>query len=128
MKKQILIVDDDQIITTLLNFILNPEYKVISKSNGIEAFRWLEEGNFPDLVISDLMMPYLDGSSFVKNLKNSGFYRNTPVVVLSGAEHLNTLMEQMPFKVDGYFKKPFNPTELKTLIANILNHPTNAAG
>lgn len=127
MKKQILVVDDDQIITTLLNFILADDYQVVSKPNGVEAFRWLEEGNFPDLVISDMMMPYLDGSSFVRNLKTSGFYRDTPVVVLSGADNLEELVTAMPFQVEGYFKKPFNPTDLKTMIARILNEKTHAA-
>jgi two-component system, chemotaxis family, chemotaxis protein CheY len=120
-KKQILIVDDDVIISRLLTIIFTENYNVVAKPNGIEAFRWLEEGNYPDLVISDMMMPYLDGSSFVKNLKNSGFYRDTPVVVLSGAENLNELIDEMPFKVEGYFKKPFNPAALKASISNILN-------
>ncbi len=121
MKKQILVVDDDLVILKLLNLILTDNYDVVSKSNGIEAFKWLEEGNFPDLVISDMMMPYLDGSSFVRNLKNSGFYRDTPIIVLSGAENLDELVGMMPFKVYGYFKKPFNPAALKTAISNILN-------
>lgn len=121
MKKQILIVDDDLIISKLLNIIFGSDYNVVIQPNGIEAFRWLEEGNFPDLVISDMMMPYLDGSSFVRNLKNSGFYRDTPVIVLSGAENLDDLVKEMPFTVDGYFKKPFNPSVLKASIVEILN-------
>jgi len=119
MKKQILVVDDDLVISRLLTFILAENYNIVTKNNGMEAFRWLEEGNFPDLVISDMMMPYLDGSSFVKNLKNSGFYRDTPVIVLSGVENLEEIVNQMPFKVDGYFKKPFNPGALKALISEI---------
>lgn len=128
MKKQILIVEDDLIISRLLIFILSEQYEVVAKPNGIEAFRWLEDGNFPDLVISDMMMPYLDGSSFVKNLKNSGFYRTTPVILLSGIENLDEVVSQMPFKVDDHFKKPFNPGKLKESIARILtNIDTHAA-
>jgi len=119
-KDQILIVDDDVIILKLLNFILSEEYTVITKSNGIDAFSWLEEGNYPALVISDLLMPYLDGSSFVKNLKISGYYRDTPVIVLSGLENLNEVVTQMPFRVEGHFHKPFNPDVLKKAIASIL--------
>lgn len=126
-KKQVLIVDDDLVISRLLTIIFTAEYNVVSKPNGIEAFRWLEEGNYPDLVISDMMMPYLDGSSFVKNLKNSGFYRDTPVVVLSGAENLDELVGEMPFTVEGYFKKPFNPAALKAFIAQILNETESNA-
>jgi len=121
MKDLILIVDDDPVISKLLWFILSKKYEVISKSNGIDAFRWLEEGNFPTLVISDMMMPYLDGSNFVKNLKISGFYRDTPVIVLSGSDNLEDMIAKMPFKVDGFMSKPFNPTELSTIIDNILS-------
>lgn len=120
-KEQILIVDDDPVMSRLLDIILSEKYATIKKMNGIDAFRWLEEGNHPSLIISDMMMPYLDGSSFVKNLKISGFYRDTPVIVLSGAENLDELIEQMPFKVDGYFPKPFNPVILKDTIATILD-------
>ncbi len=119
-KKQILVVDDDMIILKLLHFILSEEYIVVSKNNGIDAFGWLEEGNFPVLIISDLLMPYLDGTSFVKNLKISGYYRNTPVIVLSGLENLDEVVGQMPFPVDAHFRKPFNPDTLKQAISSIL--------
>lgn len=128
MKEQILIVDDDPVISKLLGIILSKRYDIVSRQNGIDAFRWLEEGNFPTLVISDLMMPYLDGSNFVKNLKISGFYRDTPVVVLSGMQNLDTEIQKMPFKVDGYLSKPFNPTQLSEIIDNILSNKDNAAG
>lgn len=124
-KKQILIVDDDLIILKLLNFILAEEYNVVSKNNGIDAFNWLEEGNFPDLIISDLLMPYLDGSSFVKNLKISGYYHDTPVIVLSGLENIDEVVGQIPFPIDGYFRKPFNPDALKSSISNILKSPAS---
>jgi two-component system chemotaxis response regulator CheY len=119
MKKQILIVDDDASILKLLNFILSKEYSVVMKTSGIDAFSWLEEGNFPDLIISDLQMPYFDGTSFIRNLKISGFYRDTPVIVLSGAEDIKEQVEKMSFAVEGYITKPFNPTSLKEVINNV---------
>jgi len=127
MKEQILIVDDDPVISKLLGIILSKKYDVVSRPNRIDAFRWLEEGNFPALVISDLMMPYLDGSNFVKNLKISGFYRDTPVMVLSGMQNLDAKIKEMPFKVDGYLSKPFNPTQLSEIIDNILSNRDHAA-
>lgn len=120
MKKQILVVDDELSILKLLNFILSKEYDLVVKQNGVDAIRWLEEGNYPALIISDLQMPYLDGGSFIRNLKISGFYRNTPVILLSGADNLETIVEQMQFRADCFFKKPFNPAELKSSIAAAL--------
>jgi len=126
MKKQILVVDDDVSILKLLNFILSKEYTVVMKTSGIEAFSWLEEGNYPELIISDLQMPYFDGTSFIRNLKISGFYRDTPVIVLSGADDIEEQVENMSFAVEGYITKPFNPASLKVAISNVfINIKTN---
>ncbi len=126
MKKQILVVDDDVSILKLLNFILSKEYTVVMKTSGIEAFSWLEEGNYPELIISDLQMPYFDGTSFIRNLKISGFYRDTPVIVLSGADDIEEQVENMSFAVEGYITKPFNPASLKAAISNVfINIKTN---
>jgi len=119
-KKEILIVDDEPSILKLLNFILSANYTLVIKTSGIEAIAWLEEGNDPDLIISDLMMPYFDGSSMIKNLKISGFYRNTPVILLSGAEDLEEKVKEMPFKIDRFLEKPFNPAILKSHITELL--------
>ena len=121
MKPQILVVDDDMSILKLLNFILSKDYDLIIKNSGLEALSWLEEGNDPTLVISDLQMPYLDGQTFVRNLKISGFYKDTPIIVLSGADNLADEVEGMPFKIDAYLQKPFNPTSLKSAITMVLN-------
>lgn len=119
-KKEILVVDDEPSILKLLNFILSANYTLVIKTSGIEAIAWLEEGNDPDLIISDLMMPYFDGSSMIKNLKISGFYRNTPVILLSGAEDLEEKVKEMPFKIDRFLEKPFNPAILKSHITELL--------
>jgi len=121
MKTQILVVDDDLSILKLLNFILSKDYDLIIKSSGIEALTWLEEGNDPTLIISDLQMPYLDGATFVRNLKISGFYKDTPIIVLSGTDNLSELVAEMPFQIDAYLQKPFNPASLKSAITKVLN-------
>jgi len=120
MRKQILVVDDELSILKLLNFILSKDYDLVIKQNGADAISWLEDGNDPALIISDLEMPYIDGESFIRNLKISGFYRDTPVILLSGADNLDTKVSRMPFQADCYFKKPFNPTELKSSISEAL--------
>lgn len=122
MKKQILVVDDELSILKLLNFILSKEYDLVIKQNGADAITWLEDGNDPALIISDLEMPYIDGGSFIRNLKISGFYRDTPVILLSGADNLENIVAQMPFQADYFFKKPFNPAELKSSITAALLH------
>ncbi|WP_285056434.1 response regulator [Pedobacter ginsengisoli] len=119
VKRQILVVDDEVSILKLLNFVLSSQYDLVIKTSGVEALTWLEEGNSPALILSDLEMPYFDGSSFIHNLKISGFYRDTPVIILSGAKNLEERVSQMPFKLDDYMPKPFNPTQLKEAISNV---------
>ncbi|TDQ12018.1 response regulator [Pedobacter metabolipauper] len=118
-KKQILIVDDEVSILKLLNFVLSNDYELIIKNSGVEALTWLEEGNSPALILSDLEMPYFDGSSFIHNLKISGFYRDTPVIILSGANNLTERVSQMSFKLDAFIPKPFNPVQLKEAILDV---------
>ena len=120
MKKQILIVDDELSILKLLNFVLSKEYDLIIKNSGVDAFNWLEEGNDPDLIISDLNMPYFNGSSFIRNLKVSGYYRDTPVILLSGADDLDKKVDEMQIKVESYMQKPFNPDQLKSKINDLI--------
>lgn len=119
-RKSILIVDDELSILKLLSFILSSEYDLVIKKSGIEAIDWLEEGNDPDLIISDLMMPYFDGGTLIRNLKISGFYRNTPVILLSGSDNLQEKVKEMSFKIDHFMEKPFNPAELKNQIAQLI--------
>lgn len=118
-KKQVLIVDDEVSILKLLNFVLSDLYELVIKTSGVEALSWLEEGNSPSLIISDLEMPYFDGSSFIYNLKISGFYRDTPVIILSGAQNLEERILRMPFQLDACIPKPFNPTQLKEAISKV---------
>ncbi|PYF76863.1 response regulator [Pedobacter nutrimenti] len=120
-RKSILVVDDELSILKLLSFILSADYELIIKKSGIEAIDWLEEGNDPDLIISDLMMPYFDGSTLIRNLKISGFYRNTPVILLSGTEDLAEKVKEMPFQIEGYMEKPFNPASLKSQISQLIH-------
>jgi len=119
MKKQLLIVDDEITILKLLNFVLSNDYDLVIKTSGVEALSWLEEGHSPALILSDLEMPYFDGSSFIYNLKISGFYRDTPVIILSGASNLSERVAQMPFQLDAFIPKPFNPAQLKEAISNV---------
>ncbi|CAN5252268.1 response regulator [soil metagenome] len=121
MKKRLLIVDDDLSILKLLSFILSKDYDIVVKNNGIDAFGWLEDGNMPALIISDLQMPYFDGQSFIKNVKISGLFRDIPIIMLSAAHDLEEQVSNMPYEVDAYMPKPFKPAALKSAINNVLN-------
>jgi len=120
-KKRILLVDDEIAILKLLEFILKKDYELVIKNNGFDALTWLDNGNMPDLIISDMEMPYFDGAEFVRSLKVSGYFRNVPVIVLSGSESLENIKTKIPYQIEALMAKPFNPSVLKDKIKIILN-------
>ena len=120
-KKKILIVDDEVSVLKLLQFILKDEYEPIIRQSGIEALSTLNNGNIPDLIISDVEMPFFSGIDFIKSLKTSGYFRNIPVIVLSGSDTPENIQAKIPYILNGILLKPFNPTYLKEVIKNLLN-------
>lgn len=120
-KKLILLVDDEITVLKLLEFILKKDYELVIHNNGLEAISWMDEGHMPDLIISDLEMPYVDGLDFVRSLKTSGYYRDVPIILLSAAYSLEDLAEKLPYSFNLLMPKPFNPSKLKESIQNLLN-------
>jgi CheY-like chemotaxis protein len=98
VKKRILLVDDEVAILKLLEFILKKDYDLVVKNNGFDALTWLDNGNMPDLIISDMEMPYFDGADFVRSLKVSGYFRDIPLIVLSGSESLENIKTKIPIQ------------------------------
>ncbi len=121
VKKRILLVDDEVAILKLLEFILKKDYELVIKNNGFDALTWLDSGNIPDLIISDMEMPYFNGADFVRSLKVSGYFREIPVIVLSGSESLENIKNKIPYPINDLISKPFNPSILKEKIKIILN-------
>jgi len=121
VKKRILLVDDEIAILKLLEFILKKDYELVIKNNGFDALTWLDSGNVPDLIISDMEMPYFNGADFVRSLKVSGYFRDVPVIVLSGSDSLENIRTRIPYEINGLMSKPFNPIILKDKIKFILN-------
>lgn len=125
MKKHVLIIDDEPTILKLLNFVLAKSYHVTLKNNGYEAVQWLENGNKPDLIILDIVMPYFNGTDFFQSLKVSGLFSDIPVIMLTGDSNVENLASQLSFPVDVIMKKPFNPEKLKNAIESIFESIEN---
>lgn len=115
MKHKILVIDDEKSIRILLENFLSKEYEVITKSDGSEGLDWLE-GNIPDLIICDIQMPNMDGYEFVERVRERGYTKHTPILMLSGAESSKERIKCYKLGAQDFLVKPFNPEELNELI------------
>jgi len=114
--KCILIVEDNDSIRLLLGSMLRKKYEVITKKDGLEAMAWLVAGHLPDLILLDMSMPRLNGTEFLKSIRQSGFFKDIPVIVLSGNDGEQEIKDCLKWGVSHYLTKPFNPISLKELI------------
>lgn len=115
-KRKILAIDDDNSIRALLQILLQRRYDVVSREDGYEALLWLEHGNIPDLIIADIQMPKMNGINFLRMIKKSGYYREIPVIVLSGSDDVSLKAQCEAAGAQRFYQKPFNPN---TLLADI---------
>lgn len=121
-RHHILIVDDDLAMCQLLERLFEDNYIVTTKNDGMSAMYWLAKGNMPDLIISDLDMPNLNGEDFVINLKNSGFFNDLPFIVITGYSGKEQRLKCMSLGAHDYFEKPFNPKDLVFSAEVVLKH------
>ncbi len=121
-KNQILIIDDDKAISQLLEKLFEKDYNVVSKHDGMSAMQWLTLGNLPDLIISDLDMPNINGEEFILNLKSSGYFNQVPFIVITGYSNKEQKLRCMRLGVHDYFEKPFNPRDLVFSVEVVLKH------
>jgi DNA-binding NarL/FixJ family response regulator len=109
---KILIVDDEPDCQTLLAMFLESEgYEIESANSGVEALTQFKE-NPPDLVISDILMPQMDGFELCRRLRASRLGQLIPFIFLSGQGELESRIEGYAIGADDYLVKPFEPDEI----------------
>jgi len=110
--KIILLVEDDNEIRENLEILLDAEgYKVCSAGNGLEALNKLET-TIPDLILSDIMMPYLDGVEFFQKVKENETTKAIPFIFLTAKNDFTSLRQGMNLGADDYITKPFSTDDL----------------
>ncbi len=122
MRKRVLIVEDDFFVRTLLNFLLKEQYEVVSVENGHRGLIWMDKGNLPDLILSDIDMPQIDGFDLLQHLRHSGYYRDIPVIMLTGFDDDQTKSKCLSAGAAECLTKPFNPPDLLEAINSVLNN------
>lgn len=115
--KKILVIDDEKSIQLIIETTLKNKFQVEVKGDGQEAYYWLTKGrNIPDLIICDIEMPNMKGYEFLEIIRNSGFFGDIPVIMLSGVEESKERIRCYNLKAQDFLTKPFNPQELLALI------------
>ena len=124
MKKNILVVEDERSMQMLLENFLSQSFSVVVMGHGKEAFDWLQSGQIPALIIADINMPEMDGYEFVKSLKTSGYFRDIPIIMLSGTDSSTERVKFLRLGARDYLVKPFNPEELMLRVELLLKDAT----
>lgn len=119
LAKEVLVVEDNEAIRDFLIQSLSDHFKVRGASSGEEAMDLIKEG-LPDLIISDVMMPGMDGITLTKELKNNKQTSHVPVILLTA--RTGTIFKKEGFETgaDDYITKPFSSSVLLARIKNIL--------
>ncbi|QBN19514.1 response regulator [Flavobacterium nackdongense] len=119
-KPVVLIVDDNSDMRTILKVELMSNYKIIEAENGVKAFEKVNTKS-PDLIVTDIMMPKMNGIELCKALKSNIESSHIPIIILSAKSELEDQIMGIDLGADAYITKPFNMDLLKTQIRNLLN-------
>ncbi len=126
--KKILAVDDERHIVRLVEVNLQRAgYEVVTAYDGREALEKVKSER-PDLVVLDVMMPYMDGFEVLKNLKSDPSTAEIPVIMLTAKAQDADVFRGWQSGVDCYLTKPFNPMELLTFVKRIFDSQQNGGG
>jgi DNA-binding response OmpR family regulator len=120
-QRTILVVDDEPAITASLSYCLEQEgYHVVAASNGEDAARKVLDA-VPDLIISDIMMPGVDGYELCRRIRAYYKTREIPFLFLSAKSTAESKVRGMKLGSDDYITKPFDLNELITKVGRILS-------
>lgn len=116
---RLLIVEDNFELRNFLRDILSVNYKVEVAANGREGLEMAERLQ-PDFIITDVMMPEMDGLTMVSHIKHNPSLSHIPIIVLSAKASLTDRVHGLQMGIDDYITKPFSASYLKQRIANII--------
>lgn len=123
----VLLVEDNADLSLFIRSILEEYYAVITAENGQEALDLLAEHSSINLVVSDVMMPVMDGFQLLEKLKGDPKHRNLPIIMLTARASLQDKLHALRIGVDDYLTKPFVKEELLARMGNLLQNAQGRA-
>ncbi len=128
MPRKILAVDDEKNIAKLVQTVLERAgFQVVTAYDGKEALQKIASEH-PDLVILDVMMPYMDGFEVLQTMRRNAGTRDIPVIMLTAKSADQDVFRGWQSGVDLYLTKPFNPNELVSFVKRIFKTDGSATG
>lgn len=120
-EKTILLVEDDSFVSDIYQKKIESEgFKIITAENGIEAVKKLKEVT-PDLILLDIVMPYMDGMDVLKEIKANEKWKTIPVILLTNLSEKEKIEEAIGIGADDYLiKSHFTPSEVISKVNLIL--------
>lgn len=119
-KKRVLVVEDEQDVATMIARFLSTEYDVVVASNGQQGLEMAFEEPRPELIITDVMMPKLDGLTMVKRIRERDPNRKTPVIFLTAKSAPMDLVAGIQAGARHYITKPFQFDDLRKKVRKVL--------
>lgn len=119
-KPMMLIVDDNEEMLNFLSSSFSNQYSILTAEDGVEALEKLKE-NDVTLIVSDWMMPHMDGIKFCKTLRSDQAISHIPFILLTAKTDLTSKIEGMDCGADAYIEKPFSVQYLEVCIKNLLD-------
>ncbi len=117
--KKIVLAEDNSVLSLLLKFRLEKEgYKLLVAKDGKEAVELIEEYN-PELILTDIMMPFISGLEVISHVRNK-LNSNTPIVVFSAAGQEEVVLQAFNLGATDFMSKPFSPNELVVRVKRLL--------
>lgn len=120
-KPVILLVEDNPEMLSYISQQLSSSYKILKANNGAQALKILE-GQMVNLIVSDVMMPEVDGLELCVRLKKNLSFSHIPIILLTAKVTLQSKIDGLQSGADAYIEKPFSVELLKTTIANLLTN------
>ena len=117
----ILIVEDNNDLLMLMRSLLSTKYRILTAHNGKEAIDVIGREDL-DLIVSDVMMPEMDGNELTRQLKSTPEWRHLPIILLTAKTQDEDRKQSMLLGADDYIKKPFRLGELELRIDNIIEN------
>ena len=117
---KVLVAEDNPELRVYIYNNLADRYEVKDCANGMDALKTIEEGWVPDIVVTDLMMPRMDGMELISHLRNDFATSHIPILVVTAKHEDDTQVKAMKYGADGYIAKPFTMDLLIARIDNML--------